>query len=80
MTKTNFLKFCFYYLQHSRFLRAEGTPQWMPAGMDAGQELCLVVFNDADGNGRLGTTGCDSLERIYIAVSSVLPQNVSTLG
>jgi hypothetical protein len=51
-------------------VKAEGTAQWMPTGMRAGQELSLVVFNTNDGNDRLGTVGCNVDERINIAVSS----------
>ena len=60
----------FLFAAPSKIVFAEGTPQWMPTGMAAGQELSLMLYNSSDGNGRLGTTGCDSLERIYISVSS----------
>ena len=59
---------------------AEGAKQWMPFGMRAGQELSLVVFNTADGNDRLGTTDCNTDERINIAVSSDFANERTYIG
>lgn len=61
-------------------LFSEGTQQWIPAGGAAGQEMSLMLYNGADGNGRLGTTGCLPEERIYIAVSGNFAQERIYIG
>ncbi|MEQ8908791.1 MAG: hypothetical protein RIC95_06340 [Vicingaceae bacterium] len=62
------------------FSYTEGTKQWMPVGMTAGQEMSLGLFNTPDGNDRLGTTGCSADERINIRVSSNFANEVIYIG
>jgi len=59
---------------------SEGTKQWMPTGMRAGQEMCLMLYNGTDGNERLGTTGCTADERIRIRVSDNFADEVIYIG
>ncbi|KAA3642577.1 MAG: T9SS C-terminal target domain-containing protein [Bacteroidetes bacterium] len=64
------LMMLFLLLVKTSNIYSEGTAQWMPVGMVSGQEMSLCVFNTPDGNDRLGTTGCNADERIFITVSS----------
>jgi len=78
MNRIIFFLCCFLVLHLNSF--GEGTAQWMPVGMTAGQELSLMLYNVNDGNERLGTTGCDPDERIYIRVSDNFATEVIYIG